>query len=1017
MVDGQLVQSDDWKRQKNADLLKILATRRGELIAKDELIENLFPNSDPAKARSNLQARISDLRKILEPDLNKGIESRFISRVGESYRLNSQAPCTIDIEFFEELAAKGDDEFDNHHWRDALQSYEEILEIYVDDYLTEDPYEEWALAPREKFRELLLAILENSGDCHIQLGQYKQAVAKLYRAIKCQPYRESAAIRLLKAQFFAGEKSQALSQFEKFQDHLKTSLGVQPNEETLAVHQQIKNDSLSPPQTQIPNNLAHDLSLFIGRESELETLKELIQRTRLLTLTGIGGGGKTRLALTVSQKILHEFYDGLWFVDLSRLKDSALAPLAILTAMGQESRSPQGTEAYLYEQIGDHKMLILLDNCEHLLPSITGMAERLLKRCSNLILLATSREPLHIPGEISWSVPPLSLSEDGHSTSDALALFEERARLANSNFRLRKENLQNAIEICKTLEGIPLAIELAAARLSHMSIGEVQKRLSKRLPLLKSVRESEERHDSIEHTIDWSYDLLNEQERLLLERLSVFVADFSLDSAESVCSNEELACEDILDLIRALVQKSLLTFNEKNHGSYRMLEMIREFGLRKLNERDEVELWKNRHLEYFIELGEKAETGFDTEDQQDWMDKLEASHDSIHAALDFALQDRPERALELASSIGLYWYSRGHWAEGRRICEAVIDSNPSGSDRLIAKVLMWTAGISYFQGEYDIAESEFLTALRHSEAAQDLRSKARILNALGAISKDRGQLEQAQEYAMQAISLQREIEDLPGLSKSLSTFANLKVLLGAPSEARKLFEESLEIKTNLQDLHGVSLTLINIGAHFEALGELSAAREHYEESLRTSRKIDEVYGIALALCNIGCVLIDERNYERAMECLLEALEIRRELDEKYAIAYTLRGIAQVYLGLGDLASALTHIRESLTLLREREDDKEIISCLSNIAEIHFKEGNYERAAIIYGAIKRDLPTVEFSEYRPSQFEFPGELESASDNSNVECLDGYEERGSQLDVNDVIDVALGVKASISDLLYS
>ncbi|MEJ7816454.1 MAG: AAA family ATPase, partial [Rubrobacter sp.] len=426
----------------------------------------------------------------------------------------------------------------------------------------------------------------------------------------------------------------------------------------------------------LTNNLPLELSSFVGREKELAEVKRLLEDTRLLTLTGAGGCGKTRLALAIASELLEGFEDGVWMVELVPLADPSLVPQAVASTLGvreEPGRSPTET---LSDYLGSKKLLLVLDNCEHLIEACAALAETLLRSCSELRVLATSREALGITGEVAWPVPSLSLPDlrrlpavESLPQYESALLFVERAEAVKPDFALTEQNAPAVAQVCYRLDGIPLAIELAAARVKVLPVEQISERLDDCFRLLAAgSRTAMPRHRTLHATMDWSHELLPEAERTLFRRLSVFSGGFSLDAAEWVCAGEELERDEGLELLSHLVDKSLVVAREEGgEARYRLLETVRQYGWERLSESDEAVEFRERHAGYYLALAEEAEPELKREGQVAWLERLERERDNLRAAMRWLLgRGELEEVARLGWALWLFWGIRAHFAEGRR---------------------------------------------------------------------------------------------------------------------------------------------------------------------------------------------------------------------------------------------------------------------------------------------------------------------------------------------------------------
>lgn len=675
----------------------------------------------------------------------------------------------------------------------------------------------------------------------------------------------------------------------------------------------------------LPNNLQIQLTSFIGRETEMAEIKRLLKGTRLLTLTGPGGTGKTRLALQVAADLLETFDDGVWQIELASLKDPALVPQVVSTTLGLREQPSQPILDVLTDYLRPKSLLLLLDNCEHLIDACAHLADKLLRACPHLTILATSREPLGIAGETAWSVPALSLPDPHQMSADALTqyesaqLFIDRAAHILPGFSATEQNARSIAQICQRLDGIPLAIELAAARVKLLKVESIAARLDDRFNLLTGGgRTTLPRHQTLRAAMDWSYDLLPEDSQLLFRRLAVFAGGFTLEAAEAVCSDELLPSDSQLELLARLVDRSLVIVDQlADSERYRMLETIREYAGEKLLESGEPEQLRNRHLDYFLAFAEKAEMQLEGSERIVWLNRLEREHDNLRAALDWSRtsEDRARLGLRLAGSLGAFWDSRGYLREGReRLSEALARVPASERTAERAKALYAAGELAYLQSDYP--------------ATRPL---------LG-----------------ESISIYRELgpSGRLGVGHSLILLGDMLTEVGDYVTASTVLNEGLEIMRELKNERGIAVGLWQLGWCALRIGEYGKAVPYFEESLPFYRKAGNLDGMAIVLSGWGEVLLRQGDYARATALLEESLELRRELKDNWGIAASLGSLGWVELLRGDLEQAFTTLKESLKLRRDMGDKGGIAWCLERLAEVALTEGLHESPSPHYEDLRR-----------------------------------------------------------------
>lgn len=634
-------------------------------------------------------------------------------------------------------------------------------------------------------------------------------------------------------------------------------------------------------------NLPLVLTSFVGREREISEVKELLSGTRLLTLVGPGGCGKTRLALRVAADLRNQedptrsFRDGVWWVSLSSLSDAGLVPNAVASALGISETPDRALTEALLAFLEAKGLLLVLDNCEHLVGACAGLADELLRSCPDLKVLATSREPLGVAGEVSWPVPPLSLpdSERGQAPEDLLRsesvrLFVERARATAPDFTLTEENASAVVGLCQRLDGMPLALELAAARVRMFSPAQILDRLDDRFRLLRGSRTATPRHKTLEAAIDWSHELLSEVEKVLFRRLSVFAGGFSLEGEEAVCAGEGIEDDEVLELLSGLVDKSLVVVHgpQGDKARYRMLQTIRQYASEKLRASGEAEAARRRHADFFLALAEEAEPAMMGPEQASWLARLEEEHDNLRAALGWlAGEEEAERGLRLAAALLRFWWFSGHLAEGCAQLEGLLDlcSVAPISDEVRAKALH-VLGVAIY---------------RHKDPAEDGWTVAR-------------------SHLEEALGIYRRLEDEAHVADVLRDLGRVNSDLGDWTAARSFLDESLQIGRRLGDRSGIALSLFCQGVPHLLQGDFSPARAHFEEGLGIFQELEDKFWISASLVHLGYVDCEEGRHTAARSRFVEMNETVPLVQFPWGATYTLEGFARLAAAEGHMLRAL-----------------------------------------------------------------------------------------------------------------
>lgn len=657
-----------------------------------------------------------------------------------------------------------------------------------------------------------------------------------------------------------------------------------------------------------PRDLPIQLTPFVGRDKEIAAVKEisLRQDVPLITITGPGGVGKTRLGLKVAEELVDQFPGGIYFVPLGAVSDPRLVGPLIAQTLGVRATGGQGSLDALKEHLRSsiHKpMFLLLDNFEHLVSAAPMVAE-LLAVGPSLKVLVTSRAPLHVYGEHEFPVPPLSLPDSGSSPSiealpeySAVALFIQRAAAVKPDFELTEDNASAVTEICARLDGLPLAIELAAARVKLLPPSALRTRLASRLQLLTGgSRDLPARQQTLRGAIDWSHDFLNAAEQKLFRRLSVFTGGCTLEEVEAVCNTNSDLGLDLLDGMASMVDQSLVQQVEQLDGESRfvMLETIREYALEKLSASGEVAATKRAHAAYCLVLAEEgAAEGIDAEGTQ-WLDRFEIEHDNFRAALEWLIETRDaDWGLRLGLALFRFWEMREHLAEGRDRLGKLLNlgGSTASPSKPRARALFAAGVLAGVQGDYASADSLIRESLQIARELDDKHAVAVSLNALAVHARDRGDIAASRSLFEESLVLWRECGDQLAVVRSLSNLANVVKLNGDFARARLLYEDCLSTFRELGDRTGIAWSLNYLGDVARDQGDTGAARALYEESLTTFRKLGDRWGIAGSLADLGNLARDQKNFEVAYSLYRESMRMFQELDHKRGIARILECFA------------------------------------------------------------------------------------------------------------------------------
>ncbi|ONM49769.1 BTAD domain-containing putative transcriptional regulator [Nocardia donostiensis] len=971
-------------------LLITLALEPGRAVPKTKLVDWIWGEQPPADATNALQALVSRLRRVL-PDGSLDVQAG-------GYRLVVD-PGTVDAVRFDQLldrARSGDDAHRARLLREALDLWRGAPMQDLGDGAD-------VVAVITRFDGLRLAAMEDLYEAEIRLGRGPELVAELTDLVAQRPVRERLAGALMRALGAAGRGPEALTVYQRTREALADELGVDPSPELSALHVALLRGEVGARTEERITNLRAELTSFVGKHADIAAVRELLAAHRLTTVTGPGGSGKTRLAVETARTMLGDLPDGAWLVELagadgsSDLAQSALAAFGLRDALLGSAPNAEPMDR-LIAAIRDRETLLILDNCEHIIEAAAAFAHHVLGECTRLRILATSREPLGITGEALWQVEPLALpatnaDPDAIESSPAVALLRDRASAVCKDLADDAGTSATMARICRALDGIPLAIELAAARLRTMSLDQLAHRLDDRFRLLTGgSRTAIPQHRTLRAVVDWSWELLSDAERLVLRRLAVFAGGASLEAAEQVCAdNNKVEQWEVLELLTTLTEKSLLLVTADDSPRFRMLETIKQYAADRLAESGEAEAARRAHLDYFTGLAATAEPHLRRAEQLAWLAVLEAEHDNLAVAMRGALASGDAAgAMRLAAAAGWYWWLGGHKGEGTELVIAATELPGEVDDETKAVVyglvvhfvssgrndeqqvadwirkahrfgrdvdgghpaLRFTAALERMLG----GPHEFLPAFESVLHDDDpwVRALARLqLGKLRTVLGHAGS--EPDEFFAQALTEFRALGERWGMSFALTELANRIAMRGEFVRAVTLFDEAIAVVTEVGALEDV----VAMRARQAQLYQLLGRTEESAAALAEAQRCADQTGWPTVLAEVALTRAELARCSGDTALAHQQIDLARALFGSDAEQPNISAIVHVLLGCltEDLAEATTHYDAAFQAASATGHAPLMAHVLVGIADLALRAEQYEQAARLLAASNaaRGLP--------------------------------------------------------------
>jgi predicted ATPase/DNA-binding SARP family transcriptional activator len=1029
------VAADAWRLRKAKTLVKLLALARGHRLHRDALVAVLWPDRDGASATNNLHQALYVARRALA-----GTSEALCSLRDDVVLLSDGAMPWLDTDAFDAACRRA------HQTRDP-QDYRAAAELYRGDLLPEDRFEDWTEGPREALHERHLGLLVEYAEVLSDQGEHAQVVEIAGAVTAADPFHEGAHRTLMTALAASGRRYEALAVFDRLREALAGEYAADPEPATRRLYRDLLTSGGAAPDTPpvgVKEGPRPEQTSFVGRRRELAEIGQALGRTRLLTLTGPGGAGKTRLAYEVASRLAGGYPDGVHVVELASLSRPELVPQTVASVLDVPLSETGTAEVALARQLAERRLLIVLDNCEHLLDACARLAAAVLRTCPDVVVLATSREPLRVGGEVTWRTPSLALPDlqalpplARLAELESIRLFVERACAAAPSFVLDATTAPAVAEICVRLDGMPLALELAAARTSALAPAQIASRLDDALRVLgRGSRTAVTRQQTLHATLAWSHDLLEEDERALFRRLAVFAGSMSLEAVEHVCGGDGL---DVVDLLSRLVDKSLVQADQADGTvRYRLLETIRQFADQRLREAGERAARVRAHRDWYLAFAAEHDPERALGVANDTPQALDAEHDNLRAALASGLAGDPAEALQLAVSLWRFWLARGHFSEGSRWLEATLAAAPERTP-LRARALLAAAAMHVRRGDRSahvpglageaaaimreadddqalaltlhltgplawVEDGDWTHAVQLVEEGRTLATRvgaaavvASATHMLGVICLLRSGASEAGTYLSDTLALlDRLPADLPPKFSVVTPGWFWEI--GPDGQPRMPFTETVLVYQRVGADQASAYTLSNLAYAARLGGDPVQARKLVSQSVADFQRLHDLHGEGLALCHLANLRRLAGELPEAGELLERSLGIRRRLGDRRGVGVTVVNQGLVAAAAGDLGRADRLLREAFLLFEEMEDGPGRWGALLNLGLVLIDAGEEDRARRVLRQW-RELPLIPLS-FRPRAWTLLAlaalERRAGDEAAAADCLDEARRRFVALD---------------------
>ncbi len=939
---------------KQRALLILLLLEAGHVVPAEVILDRLWPDNPPSGGLKTVRFHVSKVRDVLEPGV-KGSGFSVLETRDAGYYVDPTRH-EIDSRRFDRLATEGHREVEPRPDR-AQRLLSEALDLWRGPALQDVAYEDFAAPESRRLEARKLTVTEDRVSSELRLGRTAGVVAELEELAAANPLRERTTELLMQALYASGRSAEAISAAQTLRKNLG-ELGLEPPpslvqlEEQILVHDESLAAPTAPTLTQAIPPLPARLTSFIGRTAEIRHVEEAVAQRRLVTLVGPPGSGKTRLALEVGRTLGDQFAEGAGWVELADVTTPSLLPQAVSGALGIVAPIGADYTELVLDHLRERQVLLLIDNCEHILDEAARLLLAILETCPDVKILATSREALGVPGEHTWTVPPFELPRfdeialSATAEADSVRLFVDRAREADSRFTLTDENVVDVAAICVRLDGLPLAIELAASATEALTPRQIVARLDRRFVDVPATRRhAVSRQATMEQAVRWSYDLLNPIERAIFARLSVFSGGFTMEAAEAVAGWGRVDKEDVFDAVLHLVHMSLLvpTHTSDDQIRYRMLMVLRQFGQRELQAEGDAAAVDERHADHYASVAEAIAPHIEGPTASRASEIANIELENFRTAMESSItRDRCDVALRIDAALTWHWYWRSHIEEGLRWGTRILEAAPEGEPTAARAQVLYAVGIfQTITGRYADANATFESA---SEMARGLgleQLEARTLAGRGVNARDRGRLSASQEYLHAAEEISRRTDDVGHLALTLRFVGVTRYLLGDLAGAKAALDEAYDLFSQAGHRGGMGWAkegLASVAFRSDEDGFSLA-----EEAAALYSEVHDRRNQAWLLIRTAIARLNRNLLEEAAIDLAESRALFAELNDKRGLAYAEQHLGMLELARDNLIAAGAKLRTALARFEEIGDESGVSGTHGWLAVLAVRIGDDEAA--------------------------------------------------------------------------